>query len=739
MKVKKILLPLALAVSANYAMADYKWYYNPQAIIGPFDSPYDLCQSLGADIMNMDPVYLITWGMVSPGRCDNPGGTGFFRIGSGCDTGKSYDYKQMSCEPNEPDGPNGSNKRPEQCEGMGIPDITGQCNPQANPEPDQCNPETLGNPILIATGQKVEITIDIELSNSLLRFSRNYWSSRLFSESIGIAWQHNWQMRIEQLQSRDRVKLYRENGRGIIFTPRNGRWESDSNDKEVLTRLANDQGWRVQRQDGVIELYNNLGQLISYSKKGYSTVTLTYNANNQLTTLTEENGRKLTLTYNAKGLITKVASSTGISSTYTYDSKSRLTRFTKNAKNKTYHYENTQYPQLLTGITDERGIRYATWTYNEKGQAISSEHAGGVDKYIFEYLPDNKTRVTNPLGKSAVYHFQDIRLEKKIKKIEGEPINTCIATVSSYTYNAEGLPIYEYTKNDATIKYEYNDRGLQTARNFSARGLSYNIYTKWHDTLSLPVEVNHNGQKQTYQYDNDGRLIKYSDGTKDSGITDPVYDSTLLQFNDFTDPANNLWTTHNNPQIVQDDDAIAENCLLLTDPAYLETSSTNITNFGTGEFTIEYWVKPDSSMAGKASMILASQVSDTDRSFFVTGFNQFREPFIQFNDTNNSINIANGMGGGYTLFDGNWHHIAVVRNATGQILWFLDGIHKKTTNGWSNYNITSAAGTLIGNSYHALNQYNFVGKLDQVRVIKKAIYSEDFTPSKEPYVYEAIE
>lgn len=738
MKIKKYVLPLALAISASSAMADYKWYYNPQSIIGPFDSPYELCQSLGADIMNMDPVGLITWGMTSLGRCSNPGGTGFFLIGSGCDAGKSYDAKQMSCEPDEPDGPKGTNARPEQCEG-GIADIKGQCNSQANPEPDQCNPETAGNPIIIATGQKVEMTTDIELSHSLLTFSRNYWSSRFFADHLGLAWQHNWQMRIETLQSRDRIKLYRNNGRGIIFTPRNGRWESDSSDTEVITKLANDQGWKVQSKGGVIELYNNLGQLINYSKKGYPTVTLNYNTNGQLNTLTEASGRNLTLTYNANDQITNVASNTGLSVSYTYDSQNRLIQLTQAGNSKTYHYENSQYPNLLTGITDERGIRYATWTYNDKGQAISSEHTGGADKYQFEYLAGNKTRVTNPLGKSATYSFQDIRLEKKLTKIEGEPLNTCIATKNSYSYNAEGLVIRETTKNNSTITYQYNDRGLQTERAFSSSGLNYKIYTKWHDTLPLPIEVNHNGQKQTYEYDSDGRLVKYSNGTKDSGITDPVYDSTLLQFNDFTDPANNLWTTHNNPQIVQDDDAIAENCLLLTDHAYLETSSTNITNFGTGEFTIEYWIKPDSSIAGKAATVLSSQISDTGRSFLAIGINQFREPYIQIYDTNNNINIANGMGGGYTLFDGNWHHIAVVRNSTGQILWFLDGAHKKTTNDWNNYNITSSKGTLIGDRYDVLNQYNFVGKLDQIRVIKKAIYAEDFTPSKEPYVYEAIE
>ncbi|MFD1260697.1 LamG-like jellyroll fold domain-containing protein [Entomomonas asaccharolytica] len=732
MKIKKYILPLVLAVSASSAMADYKWYYNPQAIIGPFDSPYDLCNSLGADIKDMNPVYLITWGMTSPGRCNNPGGTGFFRIGSGCDSGKSYDSKQMSCEPDESDGPKGTNKRPEQCEGGGIADIKGQCNPQANPETNSCNPETLGNPILIATGQKVEITTDIELPNSLLTFSRNYWSSRLFADNLGLAWQHNWQMRIETLQSRDRIKLYRNNGRGIIFTPRNGRWESDSSDTEVITKLANEQGWEVQSKGGVIELYNNLGQLINYSKRGYPTVTLNYNTMGQLTTLTETSGRNLTLTYNTNDQITKVASNADLSVSYIYDSQNRLTGLTKAGSSKTYHYENIQYPNLLTGITDERGVRYATWTYNDKGQAISSEHAGGTDRYQFEYLPDNKTRVTNPLGKSAVYHFQDIRLEKKIKKIEGEPINTCIATASSYTYNAEGLPVYEYTKNNATINYEYNGRGLQTARKFSAQGLKYNIYTKWHDTLPLPVEINHNGQKQTYQYDNDGRLIQFTDGFKDFSHIGQGYDVALLQFDDFIDPAGNVWNLINNPQIVQDDEAVANNTLYLDGNAYLTTNNNGVFDFGREDFTIEMWVKPEAKTDYSATL-LDGTFRQGDGSSFSTYITT--QGYVYWQGYNHGTNEMVYFRANKKILDNQWHHIAYSRE-NGVLRIFIDGQLSNYQTDKNNYLLDENVVIAIGASASEQNyQYNYKGKIDQLRVTKKALYTKNFTPSHEPYLF----
>src|SRR5262245_57723294 len=49
----------------------------------------------------------------------------------------------------------------------------------------------------------------------------------------------------------------------------------------------------------------------------------------------------------------------------------------------TYHYEDPLNPYALTGITDERGVRFATWTYDARGRVLTSKHASGVDSYSF--------------------------------------------------------------------------------------------------------------------------------------------------------------------------------------------------------------------------------------------------------------------------------------------------------------------------------------------------------------------
>ena len=61
---------------------------------------------------------------------------------------------------------------------------------------------------------------------------------------------------------------------------------------------------------------------------------------------------------------------------------------------KTYHYENENFPNHLTGITDENGERYANFSYDEDGRAIVSElgvttNQVGQEKIELDYQGTN--------------------------------------------------------------------------------------------------------------------------------------------------------------------------------------------------------------------------------------------------------------------------------------------------------------------------------------------------------------
>jgi YD repeat-containing protein len=93
-----------------------------------------------------------------------------------------------------------------------------------------------------------------------------------------------------------------------------------------------------------------------------------------------------------------------------------------------FHYEdetlNNAY--ALTGITDERGVRYSTFRYDAEGRPILTEH-GGPDRYTFEYDEVGKTVTsTNPLSKRTVYKYTDtVQNTRLLTSVVGEPSPNC--------------------------------------------------------------------------------------------------------------------------------------------------------------------------------------------------------------------------------------------------------------------------------------------------------------------------
>lgn len=171
-----------------------------------------------------------------------------------------------------------------------------------------------------------------------------------------------------------------------------------------------------------------------------------------------------------------------------------------------YHYEDSRNDRLLTGITDENGVRFATWAYDDQFRAISSEHANGSEKSTIAYNADGSATVTNEYGKSATYQFEVIQGAKYVTAIQGEPSPNCPASNSNFTYDAQGLM---KTKTDAkgnVTTYDYNDRGLETSRTeASDTPQARTTTTEWHPTLFLKTKVTEPNRIITYQYDAQGR------------------------------------------------------------------------------------------------------------------------------------------------------------------------------------------------------------------------------------------
>ena len=178
---------------------------------------------------------------------------------------------------------------------------------------------------------------------------------------------------------------------------------------------------------------------------------------------------------------------------------------------KQYHYELTSdRKNLLTGITDESGVRYATWAYGTSAAGApptSSEHAGGVDLYTFTYPNASGRTVVDPLGQSRTYGSTARKGERLLTS--STVLTPGSTEPSAMTYDDFGnIATVKDFKNYET-RYSYDlTRQLETSRT-EAYGTAKQrtITTQWHPVFRVRTQIEDALSRTTFDYDTNGALL----------------------------------------------------------------------------------------------------------------------------------------------------------------------------------------------------------------------------------------
>lgn len=307
------------------------------------------------------------------------------------------------------------------------------------------------------------------------------------------------------------VQLRRPNGSalefqsmdGINFSPLNG-------DQGILKRInTGNVMWRYLTKGGEIEEYSNSGKLLSVTATNGVKQTLTYDATSGLLMQVQDStGHKLIFAY-TNSLLSSVTMDTNKTIAYTYNAAGLITDV-KHLDNthRLYHYEDSRFPTYLTGITDERGVRYATWSYDAQGRAITSQHAGGAEFGSLAYNADGSTTLTDTLGKQTIYRFDDIAGARRVTSVEGQPTTNCVGANKNYTYTPEGWVASKTDWNGNKTTYTYNTKGQEISRTeASGTVVAKTITSEWHSTLNVKTKVTEPDKETTYNYDVNGLLL----------------------------------------------------------------------------------------------------------------------------------------------------------------------------------------------------------------------------------------
>ncbi len=365
-----------------------------------------------------------------------------------------------------------------------------------------------GNPINITNGNKFQVEADHFGSSAFpLDFARTY-------NSLDGLWRHNYSTYITTEKSINGVTalLVMAHGRESLFTV-NGSTSTPISATELgrLSKLANN-GWLYIAENSERFSFDAGGRLTQWSNNAGAQQQLVY-ANGQVT-VTDNLGYSMSFT---EDLFHQplTLSAAGLTIKYDYNADNRLSRLTRTRggqiEHRLFHYEDSRNSALLTGITDERGVRYATWSYDDQGRATSSEHAGGVEHTDVAYNTDGSSTITNELGKKSTYRFVTIDGVKRVSAIEGEALGSCPMSNSTFTYDARGLLKTKTDNKGHLTTYDYNTRGLEVARTEAAgTPQARTITTDWHPTLFLRTKVTEPTRITTYIYDGQGRQLSQS-------------------------------------------------------------------------------------------------------------------------------------------------------------------------------------------------------------------------------------
>jgi YD repeat-containing protein len=223
--------------------------------------------------------------------------------------------------------------------------------------------------------------------------------------------------------------------------------------------------------------------------------------------VTDNFGYSLNFTYNSQSQLITMENPAGNLTLYAYDGDGNLktvtypddTAATTDNPKATYHYGDdpgeaahvnfdiatnatrttppdlgVTYTHALTGITDEDGIRFATYKYDGAGRAVRTVHNGGVARYSLAFSPDDPsttgvvdpvTTITDPLGSQRSTHFATVLGILKPTATDQPAGSGCGPAASNTTYDPNGNVASRTDFNGHKVCYQHDlARNLETAR-----------------------------------------------------------------------------------------------------------------------------------------------------------------------------------------------------------------------------------------------------------------------------------
>lgn len=407
-----------------------------------------------------------------------------------------------------------------------------------------------GDPIDTATGNKYQQETDYR-STPLLTFRRFYNSTaQVPRANLGTRWRHSFNRALELYlpyvgsNSQDAlITLERPDGSGETFVRKDGVWAPPSDSLNTLAEIKDINGTvsgysLFMGGPRETETYSSGGKLVSITEQSGATTLLDYSTSSTPTTVasavgllvsvTDPEGRALHFAYDSAARLTQLTLPDGGTVTYTYDAVGNLVAaMLPDGGKRQYVYNETSFtggvslPNAMTGVIDEKGVRYETTTYNSDGKAVSSYFAGNVDTFTIDY---SKATVTTPLGATTKLAFTDAVGRQKVSQSSTPCGIACNQPLAGQTFDVNGYPASTTDFNGVVSTTTYDAHGLLIRKvDASGTDAQRNTSATWDAGRRIPLTSavsNAKGivvAKNTWSYNTRGQVV--AECTVDPSVT----------------------------------------------------------------------------------------------------------------------------------------------------------------------------------------------------------------------------
>lgn len=280
-------------------------------------------------------------------------------------------------------------------------------------------------------------------------------------------------------------------------------------------------------ENKVVWQYNSSGLLLSKTTSSGVVTTYSYYTHGpglgKVKSITYHDESALQFYYNSQGFISKVTDFALNDYLFEYDSNNNLVKIVypdstpndiSDNPNLEFLFEDSRFPNALTGIIDERGVRFATWSYGSEGKAVSSEHFNSIDKVELDFSIDNQTKVKEYFSSTeygeTIYRYDIKGGFTKVTEIEPVQCVGCSAKEKmTYKYDVFGNLIEKTTGNGEVSKYKYDKKHREISRT-EAVGTpeESTVLTEWNEEWLKPSKIVSGNLETLYTYDGNGNITK---------------------------------------------------------------------------------------------------------------------------------------------------------------------------------------------------------------------------------------